>query len=102
MPGPSVRSVPECPQALGSLTVMLDCCRANKNMFAKTAFLTLVSLWNLLPGQTLYETVLVESSRPRTTRPVLRGTSYAVSSMEPLATNAAERILNSGGNAFDA
>ncbi len=38
----------------------------------------------------------------RTTRPALRGTRHAVVSMKPEATLAAERILRSGGNAFDA
>lgn len=36
------------------------------------------------------------------TRPVLRGTSYAISTRKPQATQAAERILLEGGNAFDA
>jgi len=39
---------------------------------------------------------------PRTTRPVIRGTEYAVVSMKPQATQVAEQILRSGGNAFDA
>ena len=55
----------------------------------------------LLPQ--LFERVQVGSDRStRTTRPVIRGTQYAVTSMEPLATQAAERILREGGNAFDA
>jgi gamma-glutamyltranspeptidase / glutathione hydrolase len=37
-----------------------------------------------------------------TTRPVLTGREYAVSSMKPQATEAAVRILEAGGNAFDA
>ncbi|MCC6588564.1 MAG: gamma-glutamyltransferase [Bryobacterales bacterium] len=39
---------------------------------------------------------------PSTTRPVVRGRDYAVSSMRPEASMAAERILRAGGNAFDA
>ncbi len=39
---------------------------------------------------------------PRTMRPVIRGKEYAVVSMKPQATQAAERVLRSGGNAFDA
>lgn len=35
-------------------------------------------------------------------RPVIRGRHYAVSSMKPESTLAAERILRAGGNAFDA
>ncbi len=35
-------------------------------------------------------------------RPVIRGTSYAVSTRKPEATQVAERILRAGGNAFDA
>jgi len=38
----------------------------------------------------------------RTTRPVIIGRSYAVSSMKPRATEAAVRTLEAGGNAFDA
>jgi len=38
----------------------------------------------------------------RTMRPVVRGIQYAVSSMKLEATRAAERILEAGGNAFDA
>ena len=37
-----------------------------------------------------------------TLRPVIRGTDYAVSSMKLQATEAAVRILEAGGNAFDA
>jgi gamma-glutamyltranspeptidase / glutathione hydrolase len=39
---------------------------------------------------------------PRQMRPVLRGRDYAVSSMKAQATAAAVRILDAGGNAFDA
>ena len=35
-------------------------------------------------------------------RPVLRGKTYAVSTRKPQATQAAERVLRAGGNAFDA
>ena len=35
-------------------------------------------------------------------RPVIRGRHYAVASMKPESTMAAERILQAGGNAFDA
>ena len=38
----------------------------------------------------------------RTMRPVVRGKHYAVASMKPAATLTAERILQKGGNAFDA
>ncbi|MGQ0736242.1 MAG: gamma-glutamyltransferase [Acidobacteriota bacterium] len=38
----------------------------------------------------------------RTMRPVIRGTEYAVSSMKQQATAAAVRVLEAGGNAFDA
>jgi gamma-glutamyltranspeptidase/glutathione hydrolase len=45
------------------------------------------------------------SDNPRatsTTRPVIMGRHHAVSSMKPQATDAAVRILEAGGNAFDA
>src|SRR5438876_9243394 len=51
----------------------------------------------------MYERVLIPSSRSsRTVKPVVMGTHYAVTSMMPQATVAAQRILESGGNAFDA
>ena len=43
-----------------------------------------------------------ESPSSHTARPVIRGTQYAVSSMKAEATEAAVRILEAGGNAFDA
>jgi gamma-glutamyltranspeptidase/glutathione hydrolase len=41
-------------------------------------------------------------ARVRQMRPVVRGTHYAVSSMKPEASLVAQRILDAGGNAFDA
>src|SRR5437773_3825976 len=40
--------------------------------------------------------------RINTMRPVIRGRTQAAASMKPEATRAAERILQAGGNAFDA
>src|SRR5262249_6450425 len=40
--------------------------------------------------------------RVATMRPVIRGRAEAAASMKPEATQAAERILRAGGNAFDA
>src|SRR5262245_20774296 len=40
--------------------------------------------------------------RMTTMRPVIRGRTHAMASMKPEATQAAERILLAGGNAFDA
>src|SRR5215471_4560935 len=40
--------------------------------------------------------------RPRQMRPIVRGTHAAVSSMKPEATLVAQRVLDAGGNAFDA
>jgi gamma-glutamyltranspeptidase / glutathione hydrolase len=51
----------------------------------------------------MYERVMVQ--RPevgRTMKPLVMGSHYAVSSMVPMATIAAQRVLESGGNAFDA
>jgi len=42
------------------------------------------------------------SGANRTMRPVVRGRHFAVASMKAEATRAAERILEKGGNAFDA
>src|SRR5215831_10992591 len=38
----------------------------------------------------------------QTMKPLVRGTEYAVASMMPQASMTAERVLRSGGNAFDA
>ena len=56
-------------------------------------------LWTVvcLPAQTAKAPV-----RARPMRPVVRGTHAAVSSMKPEATLVAQRILDAGGNAFDA
>ncbi len=43
-----------------------------------------------------------ERATSRTMRPLIRGRYYAAASMKPEATRAAERILEAGGNAFDA
>ncbi len=43
-----------------------------------------------------------ERPTSRTMRPVIRGRYYAASSMKAESTRAAERILEAGGNAFDA
>src|SRR5437773_1802314 len=43
-----------------------------------------------------------DASLPRTMRPVIRGRLAAVSSMKAEATEVASRILQTGGNAFDA
>ncbi len=43
-----------------------------------------------------------DAALPRTMRPVIRGRQAAVSSMKAEATEAASRILQTGGNAFDA
>lgn len=64
-------------------------------------------VWTATPAtaqsQRLYERVLIEhSGSGRTVKPVVMGTHYAVTSMMPQATLAAQRILESGGNAFDA
>src|SRR5258707_3392595 len=74
---------------------------------AGTQIVMTAVLWNAAPvmaqSQRLYERVLIE--RPggrRTVKPIVMGTHYAVTSMMPQATLAAQRILESGGNAFDA
>jgi len=43
-----------------------------------------------------------QASAGQTMKPLVRGTQYAVASMMPQATLAAEHVLRSGGNAFDA
>jgi gamma-glutamyltranspeptidase / glutathione hydrolase len=46
--------------------------------------------------------VPADEIRINTMRPVIRGRTHAAASMKPEATRAAERILQAGGNAFDA
>src|SRR5207244_11740780 len=43
-----------------------------------------------------------ETAANRTMRPIVRGQHFAVAAMKAEATRAAERILEKGGNAFDA
>ena len=55
------------------------------------------------PLQQRYERVLIgPTGSQQTMKPVVRGAQYAAASMATQATMAAERILRSGGNAFDA
>jgi gamma-glutamyltranspeptidase / glutathione hydrolase len=56
----------------------------------------------ILMGTTLAQEGEPETTGARTMRPVVRGQHFAVASMKPEATRAAERILEKGGNAFDA
>src|SRR5512132_4104300 len=59
----------------------------------------LVSLWPLPIGRAQEREA---EGGAKTMRPVIRGRHYAVASMKAEATRAAERILEAGGNAFDA
>src|SRR5215469_16912808 len=62
-------------------------------------FLSVVLSTAMLFGQNAEDAPQVPN---KTTRPVLRGTEYAVVSMKPQASQTADRILRMGGNAFDA
>lgn len=65
--------------------------------------LTLAVLLLVLASPGLSQNQPETGTRPgRTMRPVITGRQYAVSSMKHLATEAAVRILEAGGNAFDA
>jgi gamma-glutamyltranspeptidase/glutathione hydrolase len=60
-------------------------------------------LMSSLVGMTMGQEGESETSgATRTMRPVVRGRHFAVASMKAEATRAAERILEKGGNAFDA
>src|SRR6266550_4418053 len=50
----------------------------------------------------LASTLLAQTDTTQTMRPVIRGRHAAVASMKAEATEAARRILDAGGNAFDA
>src|SRR5689334_2047153 len=55
-----------------------------------------------LVGMTMGQEGESDAAANRTMRPVVRGQHFAVASMKAEATRAAERILEKGGNAFDA
>jgi gamma-glutamyltranspeptidase/glutathione hydrolase len=55
-----------------------------------------------LAGVTMAQEGESDATTNRTMRPVVRGQHFAVASMKAEATRAAERILEKGGNAFDA
>src|SRR6266576_5615634 len=60
-------------------------------------------LMSSLAGMTMGQEAESETNGlTRTMRPVVRGRHFAVASMKAEATRAAERILEKGGNAFDA
>ncbi len=50
----------------------------------------------------LFAPVVFPAQTARTMRPVIRGRHYAVTAMKPEAALAEQRILEAGGNAFDA
>jgi gamma-glutamyltranspeptidase/glutathione hydrolase len=56
----------------------------------------------LFAGMTMGQEQETQEVTNRTMRPVVRGQHFAVASMKAEATRAAERILERGGNAFDA
>jgi gamma-glutamyltranspeptidase / glutathione hydrolase len=56
----------------------------------------------LMPLPKSYAQEPEPEANTKTMRPVIRGRHYAVASMKAEATRAAERILEAGGNAFDA
>ena len=53
-------------------------------------------------GATMAQEGESDATSTRTMRPLIRGQHFAVASMKAEATRAAERILEKGGNAFDA
>src|SRR5689334_23898074 len=55
-----------------------------------------------LVGMTMGQEGESDAAANRTMRPVVRGQHFAVAAMKAEATRAAERILEKGGNAFDA
>src|SRR2546430_15956974 len=55
-----------------------------------------------LAGATMGQEGESETAANRTMRPIVRGQHFAVAAMKAEATRAAERILEKGGNAFDA
>jgi gamma-glutamyltranspeptidase/glutathione hydrolase len=71
--------------------------RRSQRMFAGVSLVGL-----MLAGAAALAQQTDNTAPDRTMRPVIRGRQFAVSSMKPEATQAAVRILEAGGNAFDA
>ncbi len=69
-----------------------------RTVFIKS-FLSVASLAVILAGGFINRSI---TAAERLSRPVMRGRSYAISSMRPECTQVAEQILRKGGNAFDA
>src|SRR5438874_6181619 len=67
---------------------------------AKMIVLSVIILFST--GMTMAQEAETQEVTNRTMRPVVRGQHFAVASMKAEATRAAERILEKGGNAFDA
>jgi gamma-glutamyltranspeptidase/glutathione hydrolase len=66
------------------------------------SFVIVVAAVTQTRGQRYERVAISNEDSPRTMKPVIWGRNYAVSSMQSQATMAAERILQAGGNAFDA
>src|SRR5437588_9140936 len=60
------------------------------------------ALMGSLAGATMGQEGESEAAVNRTMRPIVRGQHFAVAAMKAEATRAAERVLEKGGNAFDA
>jgi len=71
-------------------------------MLGKGKVMSGAVLSTLLTVVVLSSAVAQEEDSARTMRPVIRGRQYAATSMKAEATAAAVRILEAGGNAFDA
>ena len=71
-------------------------CRSSRPRLSRRVSAALASI--LLPASLL----LAQTDTDQTMRPVIRGRHAAIASMKAEATEAARRILDAGGNAFDA
>ena len=77
-------------------------CRSCLAWFAPSLLLSACPIL-LAQDRTVYERVMIEPrAETRYMKPLMMGTEYAASSMMPQATLAAQRMLEAGGNAFDA
>ena len=72
----------------------------NKNIY--TTLTHAVLLFSFSSDLFAEDAGMPKAAPDRVMRPVIRGRSYAVSSMRPECTQVAERMLRAGGNAFDA
>ena len=85
-----------------SIALLLSCCLGLTFYINIGAQETTAPQGRTQDGRPAAQDDAAEQANARTMRPVIRGRLFAAASMKLEATRAAERILEAGGNAFDA